>query len=78
MIEIDECKAVKASGYTVSQKGESLTVTLASIFQNKVPCINGLPWKGGDRIEEMYAEDVMIDGEPCDVVLVYRSRRKAE
>ena len=34
MIAIDESKAVKAEGYRVSQKGESLTVTLASSFQH--------------------------------------------
>ena len=44
MIAIDEGRAVKAEGYRVSQKGESLTVTLASSFQH-----NGMNWRGGDR-----------------------------
>ena len=67
MIAIDESKAVKAEGYRVSQKGESLTVTLASSFQH-----NGMNWRGGDEIREMYAEDVIIDDEACDVVLIMR------
>jgi hypothetical protein len=67
MIVIDEGKAVKAEGYRVSQKGESLTVTLASLFQP-----NGMNWRGGDDIREMYAEDVVIDGEAYDVVLIMR------
>jgi hypothetical protein len=67
MIAIDESKAVKAEGYRVSQKGESLTVTLASSFQH-----NGMNWRGGDEIREMYAEDVVIDGEAYDVVLIMR------
>ncbi len=67
MIAIDESKAVKAEGYRVSQKGESLTVTLASSFQP-----NGMNWRGGDEIREIYAEDVVIDGETYNVVLIMR------
>ncbi|MGA9138859.1 MAG: hypothetical protein WBZ29_01455 [Methanocella sp.] len=67
MITIDESKAVKAEGYRVSQKGESLTVTLASAFQS-----NGMNWRGGDEIREIYAEDVVIDGETYNVVLIMR------
>jgi hypothetical protein len=70
MIVIDESKTVKAEGYRVSQKGESLTVTLASSFQP-----NGMNWKGGDEIREMYAGDVAIDGEAYDVVLIMRQHR---
>jgi hypothetical protein len=72
MIVIDESKTVKAEGYRVSQKGESLTVTLASSFQS-----NGMSWRGGDEIREMYAEDVAIDGEAYDVVLVMRQHPAA-
>lgn len=72
MISIDESKAVKAEGYRVSQKGESLTVTLASSFQH-----NGMTWRGGDEIREMYAEDVIIDDETYDVVLIMRRRQGA-
>ncbi len=69
MIAINESKAVKAEGYRVSQKGESLTVTLSSSFQP-----NGMNWRGGDEISEMYAEDVVVDGERYDVVLIMRRR----
>ena len=69
MITIDESKAVKAEGYRVSQKGESLTITLAGSFRH-----NGMNWKGGDEIREMYAGDVIIDDEACDVVLIMRRR----
>ncbi|HEY3272599.1 MAG TPA: hypothetical protein VGJ92_02485 [Methanocella sp.] len=69
MIVIDGSKTVKAEGYRVSQKGESLTITLASSFQP-----NGMSWRGGDEIREMYAEDVVIDGEAYDVVLIMRRK----
>lgn len=69
MITIDDSKAVKAEGYRVSQKGESLTVTLASSFQS-----NGLEWRGGNGIHEMYARNVIIEGETYDVVLIMRRR----
>jgi hypothetical protein len=71
MIVIDESKTVKAEGYRVSQKGESLTVTLASSFQP-----NGMNWRGGDEIREMYAGDVAIDGEAYDVVLIMRRQMR--
>jgi len=72
MIVIDESRTIKAEGYRVSQKGESLTVTLASSFQS-----NGMNWRGGDEIREMYAGDVAIDGEAYDIVLIMRQHTVA-
>lgn len=74
MIEIDECKAVIADGYTISQKGESLTATLSGSFKQSQPQleIKGMDWKGGDAVREVYAENVKIFGEMYDVVVIAR------
>jgi hypothetical protein len=79
MISIDECKAVRADGYKVSQKGADgpLQVTLAKSFRQKQAYTDGMDWNGQDPITEFYAEGVMIDGEPHDVVLIARRRQAA-
>jgi hypothetical protein len=56
MIAIDESKAVKAEGYRVSQKGESLTSPSPA-----VP-VQRYEMERRDEIREIYAEDVVIDG----------------
>jgi hypothetical protein len=58
MITIDECKAVRADGYKLSQKGEDgpITVTVAGTFRQKQAYTDGMNWKGQDPITEFYAE----------------------
>jgi glycerol kinase len=79
-MEIDESKSVIADGYILSEKDKSLTATIASNFKQPQPQfgIEGMAWKGGDAIREMYAEGVEILGETYDVVLIARLRRPAD
>lgn len=79
IIQIESTKAVRAEGYSVSQKPADgpTVVTISKDFRQKQGFTEGMNWKTGDAVKELYAEDIEIDGERYDVVIIARLRREA-